>query len=79
MSLPNIQDKETVKGSFTDVSLPDKRVIYCHTKTGKLQSVPLCRQMAKILSEYMGIRGGEPEDYSFCTVHGEMMSENALS
>jgi integrase/recombinase XerD len=62
-----------------DVSLPDKRVIYRHTKTGKLQSVPLCSQMAKILSEYMGIRGGAPEDYLFCTVYGEMMSENALS
>lgn len=124
LSLPNIQDKETVKGSYTDeeliallrkpakdcdfceyrnwvivnflinsgcragtirniqnrdVSLPDKRVIYRHTKTGKLQSVPLCSQMAKILAEYMVIRGGEPEDYLFCTVYGEMMSENALS
>lgn len=124
LSLPNIQDKETVKGSYTDeeliallrkpakdcdfceyrnwvivnslinsgcragtirniqnrdVSLSDKRVIYRHTKTGKLQSVPLCSQMAKILSEYMGIRGGAPEDYLFCTVYGEMMSENALS
>lgn len=124
LSLPNIPDKETVKGSYTDeeliallkkppkdcdfceyrnwvivnflinsgcraatirniqnrdVSLPDKRVIYRHTKTGKLQSVPLCSQMAKILSEYMGIRGGAPEDYLFCTIYGEMMSENALS
>lgn len=124
LTLPNIQDKETVKGSYTDeeliallrkpakdcdfceyrnwvivnflinsgcraatirniqnrdVSLPDKRVIYRHTKTGKLQSVPLCSQMAKILSEYMGIRGGAPEDYLFCTIYGEMMSENALS
>ena len=124
LSLPNIRDKETVKGSYTDeeliallrkpakncdfceyrnwvivnflinsgcraatirniqirdVSLPDKRVIYRHTKTGKLQSVPLCSQMAKILSEYMGIRGGVSEDYLFCTVYGEMMSENALS
>ena len=124
LSLPNIQDKETVKGSYTDeeliallrkpakdcdfceyrnwvivnffinsgcragtirniqnrdVSLSDKLVIYRHTKTGKLQSVPLCSQMAKILSEYMGIRGGAPEDYLFCTVYGEMMSENALS
>ncbi len=124
LSLPNIPDKETAKGSYTDeeliallkkppkdcdfceyrnwvivnflinsgcraatirniqnrdVSLPDKRVIYRHTKTGKLQSVPLCSQMAKILSEYMGIRGGAPEDYLFCTVYGEMMSENALS
>ena len=124
LSLPNIQDKETVKGSYTDeeliallrkpakdcdfceyrkwvivnflinsgcragtirniqnrdVSLSDKRVIYRHTKTGKLQSVPLCSQMAKILSEYMSIRGGAPEDYLFCTVYGEMMSENALS
>ena len=35
--------------------------------------------MAKILAEYMVIRGGEPEDYLFCTVYGEMMSENALS
>ena len=124
LSLPNIQDKETVKGSYTDeeliallrkpakdcdfceyrnwvivnflvnsgcragtirniqnrdVSLTDKRVIYRHTKTGKLQSVPLCSQMVKILSEYVSIRGGMPDDYLFCTVYGEMMSENALS
>ena len=101
LSLPNIQDKEAVKGSYTDeeliallrkpakscdfceyrnwvivnflinsgcragtvrniqnrdVSLPDKRVIYRHTKTGKLQSVPLCSQMVKILTEYMSIQ-----------------------
>lgn len=124
LSLPNIQDKETIKGSYTDeellallkkpakdcdfceyrnwvivnflincgcragtirniqnrdVSLSDRRVVYRHTKTGKVQSAPLCSQMVKILAEYMSIRGGNPEDYLFCTVYGEMMSENALS
>lgn len=101
LSLPNIQDKETVKGSYTDeellallkkppkgcdfceyrnwvivnfpvncgcragtvrnvqnrdVALQEARVIFRHTKTGKLQSAPLCSQMVKILAEYMSIR-----------------------
>lgn len=124
LSLPNIQDKETVKGFYTDdelrallkkpakncdfceyrnwvivnfllncgcragtvrnvqnrdVMLADKRVAFRHTKTGKLQSVPLCSQMIKILAEYMTIRGGQPEDYLFSNVYGEMMSDNALT
>ena len=48
------------------------------TKTGKIQTIPLCSMLVSILSDYAAMRGGEPSDYLFCSVYGTMLSENAL-
>lgn len=61
-----------------DVDLARKQVIFRHTKTGKIQVIPLCSMLANILSDYMAMRGGEASDYLFCSVYGDMLSENAL-
>ena len=54
-------------------------VIYArHTKNKKMLLIPLCSKMISILTEYMDIRGGEPDDYLFPNEYGEMMTENAL-
>lgn len=123
LSIPNIQDKETVKGFYTDeelllllkrpakdcdfcefrnwviinfllnsgcraatvrniqnqdLSLADRQVIFRHTKNGKVQCIPLCSQLVKILQEYTRVRGGKSDDYLFCNEYGEMMTERAL-
>lgn len=61
-----------------DVDLPSRQVAFRHTKTGKIQVIPLCSQMVNILRDYMAIRKGSQSDYLFCSEFGEMLTENAL-
>ena len=61
-----------------DVDLENRQVVFRHTKSGRIQVSPLCSQMVSILTDYMTIRKGNPEDYLFCNQYGEMLSENAL-
>ena len=62
-----------------DVDLRARQIIFRHNKNGKIQVVPLCSRMVLILSDYMAVRKGKPEDYLFCNQYGEMLTENALS
>ena len=61
-----------------DVDLLQQQVFFRHTKNRKVQVIPLCSQMTKILREYMSIRGGENDSYLFCDEFGEQLTENAL-
>lgn len=61
-----------------DVSLADSRVIFRHTKNGKIQVIPLCSRMVNVLRGYMAVRGGAEADFLFCDQYGGMLSENAL-
>ena len=61
-----------------DVDLDKKQVTLRHTKTKKIQVVPLCSQMIPILKEYMMIRKGKQEDFLFCDQYGDQLSESAL-
>ena len=44
------------------------------TKNRKAQIIPMSRTLSSILQEYLTYRGGEPDDYVFCTVTGEKAS-----
>ena len=61
-----------------DVDLSRRQIVLRHTKNGKVQVIPLCRQMVTILREYQQIRGGAAEDYLFCNECGEQLTESAL-
>lgn len=61
-----------------DVDIASHIIQARHTKNRKALVIPLCSQMVGILREYMRIRGGEQEDFLFCSEHGEMLTENAL-
>ena len=61
-----------------DIDLSAKQVTYRHTKTGKVQIIPLCTVMVNILRDYMATRGGGTAEYLFCNEFGEKLSENAL-
>lgn len=61
-----------------DVDLAGMRVAFRHNKNGRVQTIPLCSIMANILKEYMRIRKGGPQDYLFCDVYGQMLTENGL-
>ena len=61
-----------------DVDLDARQVVFRHTKSKKVQVIPLCSYMALILRDYMAIRKGKPDDYLFCDQFGGMLSETAL-
>lgn len=66
----NIQNK--------DVDFSAKQVAFRHTKTGKVQVIPLCSLMVNILRDYMAVRKGSPADYLFCNEYGGKLTEEAL-
>lgn len=61
-----------------DVNLATKQVIFRHTKSGKIQVIPLCSRMVNILRSYMDVRGGASNDYLFCNAFGGMLKEDSL-
>lgn len=61
-----------------DVDLDSGIVCYRHTKNRKAQVIPLCSAMTTILREYQRHRGGEADDYLFCTETGSQLKENGL-
>ncbi len=61
-----------------DVDLSSSRIVFRHTKTHKVQVVPLCSQMLRILRDYLKVRGGKDSDYLFCDEYGGMLTANAL-
>lgn len=61
-----------------DVDLTSKQVTFRHTKTGKIQVIPLCSTLTLRLRDYMRIRGGEADDFLFCNEYGQQLTENAL-
>ena len=61
-----------------DVDLESKQVTFRHTKTGKIQVIPLCSTLTLRLKDYMRIRGGDADDFLFCNEYGRQLTENAL-
>ncbi|MBR5640637.1 MAG: tyrosine-type recombinase/integrase [Firmicutes bacterium] len=61
-----------------DVDLVKGMVAYRHTKSRKVQILPLSSMMVSILQEYLRIRRGNPEDKLFCSIEGEPMTESCL-
>ena len=61
-----------------DIDLEARQVVFRHTKSKKVQVIPLCSYMVLILRDYMAIRKGKPAAYLFCDQFGGMLSETAL-
>lgn len=61
-----------------DVDFDNGYIAYRHNKGGKVQLIPLCSEMIRILKEYVSYRGGELNDYLFCSEDGIQLSESAL-
>lgn len=61
-----------------DLDLDSGMVYYRHTKSRKVQVIPLCQPMVAIFREYLKIRRGTDADPLFCTESGQPLKENAL-
>lgn len=49
------------------------------TAKNKVQYIiPLSSEYEKILIEYLAYRGGEPDNYLFCSIHGEQLTRDGL-
>lgn len=61
-----------------DVDFDSGYITLKETKNKKQQIVPLSKQLAEIILEYLEYRHGEPEDYLFCNIYGEKLKEDTI-
>ncbi|MBR5642325.1 MAG: tyrosine-type recombinase/integrase [Firmicutes bacterium] len=61
-----------------DVNLDHEYILFRHTKSQRIQTIPLCKQMINILREYLLIRKGEGSDPLFCSQYGKKLNEAGL-
>lgn len=62
-----------------DVDFDNSMIHFSHTKNKKALSVPFSSQMGSILKEYMGLRGGEKQDYVFPSENNMQLERDSLS
>lgn len=48
------------------------------TKNKRQQIIPMSKTLSKILLEYLQYRNGDPEEYLFCNIYGNKLTEHAL-
>jgi integrase/recombinase XerD len=70
-------------GTLIDVKIQNidfiSREINCmHTKNRDELIIPLSIALAKVLRDYLDIRGGEPEDFLFPNEYGEQIAERTV-
>ena len=63
---------------IADLDLSNSLCMIRHNKSRKVQTIPLCAEMVKVLKEYLLYRKGKPEEMLFVTETGEPMSKNTL-
>ena len=63
---------ETVRNiRIQDIHFEDNEIYLRHVKNRKQYSIPMQKDLRKILLEYLEYRGGEPEDYLFCSEYDD--------
>ena len=63
-----------------DINFDDETISVTHTKNRKQLTLPLTREITKILREYLKYRQQKNEDdYLFCTVYGKQLSRNSMT
>lgn len=70
-SLVNIKNK--------DIDLENEVVLLDVTKNRQSAIIPLSTTLVSVLKEYMTIRGGELEDYLFCTEYGKQADRQTIN
>lgn len=62
-----------------DIDLNNNLIYLRTTKTRKPLVLPITKSLQPIIKEYLTIRGGEEENYLFCTAYGEMITRDGMS
>jgi integrase/recombinase XerD len=61
-----------------DVNFDDDVIILRRTKNGREQIIPMSKAIRAILKEYLKYRKGTAEDFLFCNVNGERLTEAGM-
>lgn len=61
-----------------DVKFDEGFIILRHTKNRSQSMIPLAESLARVLREYLRIRGGEEDDYLFCNEFGKELTTSAM-
>lgn len=61
-----------------DIDLNGEEMTIKTMKNKTQKYLPLPHSLVIILKEYLRIRGGEPDDYLFCTQYGKQMSVSGI-
>lgn len=74
------REKTVCDIQMQDINMKEKEIVLRHTKNKKIQIIPMSTELANILCQFIRDFRSEalPEEYLFCNVAGERLSENAL-
>jgi len=65
----------TIRGiKIEDVDLKSRTIMLMEVKNDEIYEMPITSEYFPILSEYMAIRKGEPDDYLFCSQYGTKLT-----
>lgn len=62
-----------------DVDLDNMLITFTTSKNRTPYIIPLAQHLALILKKYIGVRGGNSNDYLFCSSYGDKMVRNSLN
>ena len=69
----------TIRGiKNKDVDLKRRIIMLMEVKNDEIYEMPITSEYYPILSEYMSIRKGEPDDYLFCSQYGGQLTASGL-
>jgi len=69
----------TIRGiKIKDVDLISRVIMLTEVKNDEIYEIPITGEYFPILSEYISIRKGEPEDYLFCSQYGTQLTAGGL-
>lgn len=66
-----------VNVKISDINFQDGTILLRQVKNRRQQIIPLGKQLASVLEEYLTVRGGEPSDYLFCNEYGQQSTVKA--
>lgn len=63
-----------------DINIPEREIILQQTKNKKVQIIPMSTELTSVLKTFIREfrSDAEPNDYLFCNIAGEKMTENAM-
>ena len=70
---------KTIRGiKIKHVNLQERYILLDEVKNNQIYEIPISNEYYPILSEYMNVRQGEPEEYLFCSQYGSQLSAGGL-
>jgi len=61
-----------------DLNFESQEIRLCKTKNKKSYIIPMASSLRSVLQSYLSYRGGEKDDFVFCTIFGETPARNSV-